>query len=215
MGVRLYDDALVEKLKKWIRDPKLRILKPNEVKRLFEVKAEDNNDKPLTLPLISIARDPSVGLDVAHKRSLSCDGLRLDGNDKTTVQLDAIPININYQIDIYTQKFDEGDEYLRNFIFNIVNHPKLTISIPYNDINIQHYAYLKLQPELTDNSDIAERFFPDQFTRWSIRIAITDAFLFSVPVRTNKQLIGVELKVRDVQPGDDTITVEYNAEEEE
>lgn len=129
------------------------------------MRVDQENDKPLTLPLIALSRDPSIGLDIAHKRPLSADGLHLQQDEKTTIQLDAIPININYQIDIYTQRAEEGDEYLRNFIFNIVNHPRLKILIPYNDSQIEHYAYLKLQPEVTDNSDISERLFVDQFVR--------------------------------------------------
>ena len=42
----------------------------------------------------------------------------------------AIPINITYNIDIYTQRYDEGDEYLRAMVFNIVNQPKMKVVIP-------------------------------------------------------------------------------------
>ena len=220
--IKLYDEAIVAKINKWVKDPNLKVISPNDVNRLFQIKVDEANDKPLTLPMIAISRDPNVEILVNHRRSLSADGLKLDSNEKTSVQLDAIPININYQLDVYTGGIDPntgqptdgyemGDIYVRNLIFNLINYPKLVIEIPYNGSHIEHVANIFLDPNVTDNSDVAERRFPSQFTRWSIRFAINDAFLFSVPVRDNSKIVGVELEVKDVQPGDDTITPEYIA----
>ena len=195
MAVRFYDEAIVNKIQKWIKDPNMVILKPNEVGRLFQVRADQKNDQPLTLPLIAISRDPSLNMDVSTKRSLSCDGLKVGSTVKDSVQLDAIPISITYQIDIYTQRYEEGDEYLRNFIFNFINHPKMKILIPYNGSNIEHICYTRLSNTATDNSDVSEKLFPDQFTRWTLQIEIHDAYLFSVPVKENGQIVGAMLEL--------------------
>lgn len=197
MGIRFYDEAIVNKINKWIVDPNLVILKPNEVSRLWQVRADQKNDQPLTLPLIAISRDPSVTMDISTKRNLTFDGLKVGTNEKQSVQLSAIPIAITYQIDIYTQRYEEGDEYLRNFIFNFVNHPKMKILIPYNGSNIEHVCYIRLNNTATDNSDVSEKLFADQFTRWSLQIEIHDAYLFSVPVKENAQLAGVTLELND------------------
>lgn len=126
---------------------------------------DQDNDKPLTLPLIAISRDPNITMDVSTKRNLTCDGKTIDGNKLTSVKLEAIPININYQIDIYTRRFEEGDEYLRNFVFNFVNYPKLTIMLPYNNANIEHICYTRLDSSLSDTSNISQKLFSDEFTR--------------------------------------------------
>ena len=97
--IKLYDEAIVAKINKWIKDPNLKVISPNDVNRLFQIKVDEANDKPLTLPMIAISRDPNVEILVNHRRSLSADGLKLDSNEKTSVQLDAIPININYQLE--------------------------------------------------------------------------------------------------------------------
>ena len=55
MAVRFYDSALVEKIKKWTRDPNLQILKPDETTRLLQITADKNNDKPVKLPIIAIS----------------------------------------------------------------------------------------------------------------------------------------------------------------
>lgn len=197
MSVRYYDEAIVNKIQKWIKDPNMHVLKPNQVSRLWETRADEKNDEPLTLPLVAISRDPSVSLKVSTKRNLSCDGLKLDGTKLRTLQLNAIPIQISYNIDIYTQRYDEGDEYLRNFIFNIVNHPKMKISIPYNDVNIEHVCTLLLDNTVTDNSDVSEKLFADQFTRWTLHVSVESAYLFSVPVQENAQVVGAALDLVD------------------
>ena len=193
MGVRFYDEAIVNKIKKWIKDPNMVILKPNEVTRLWQVRADQKDDQPLTLPLIAISRDPTLNIDISTKRSLTCDGLNIGTNGEGAIQLNAIPIAITYQLDIYTQKYEEGDEYLRNFIFNFVNHPKMKILIPYNGANIEHVCNLRLVNSATDNSDVAEKLFPDQFTRWTLQLEVHDAYLFSVPVNDYKEIVGAEL----------------------
>lgn len=197
MGVRFYDEAIANKIQKWIKDPNMVILKPNEVSRLWQVRADQKNDQPLTLPLIAISREPSLNVDITTKRSLTCDGVGIGKNDKASFQLDAIPIAITYQIDIYTQKYEEGDEYLRNFIFNFINYPKMTVNLPYNGANIEHVCYTRLVNNVTDNSDVSEKLFPDQFTRWSIQIEVHDAFLFSIPVKEFGKIIGAQLELKD------------------
>ena len=87
----------------------------------------------------------------------------------------------------------------------------MKVLIPYNDVQIKHVANLWIDGDITDNSDIPEKKFPDQFTRWTIRVAVHDAFLFSVPVAMNSRLIGAELQIKDKQPGDDIVEVVYSS----
>lgn len=185
MAIRLYDEALYSKIQMWVKDPNMRIIRPNEVTRLFQMRADLTNDKPLKLPLIALSRETDIQLLSANKKPLTFDGMMKEANEEKTLQINAIPIQIGYQLDIYTRHYEEGDEYLRNFIFNFVNYPKLSITLPYNDANIEHNANITLIKTVEDNSDIAQRLFPDQFTRWTIKLLIEDAYLFSIPYVTN------------------------------
>lgn len=194
MSIRYYDQALVDKIKSWVKDNKLTITSPDETKRYFEYIADVTNDKPVQLPLIAIRRARSVDILNVNKKPLSYNGRKLHGhhilNEETqelesckVSLLNAIPIAIGYQIDIYTRYAEEADEYLRNFVFNIVNHPRLQIEIPYNNTDREHFCTMTLVPTVEDNSDIPERLVPGQFTRWSIGLRINDAYLFSVPIK--------------------------------
>lgn len=185
MGVRYYDTAIYEKIKAWVRDERMRILKPNESMRVFQLAADLSDDTPITLPLISISRDTNVEILSTGKRAMSFDGLMVKSDGKKTNQINAIPIRLRYQIDIYTKEFEMGDEYVRNFIFNLINHPKLTVTIPYNNLNYHHDCNITLDSTVQDNSDIPQRMFAGQFTRWTISFSVDDAYMFSAPIENN------------------------------
>lgn len=195
MGVRLYDEALWNKIQKMFHDNHLMILKVDETERLFSTRAHNTDDKPITLPLITISRAPDVQLDLTTKRNMSYDGKHLKSSESKTLHLDAIPITINYQIDIYTKNYSTGDEFLRELIFHFVNHPTLEISYMYNGVEMQSKCYVRLSSTATDNSDIPQKIFPDQFTRWSLYLETEGAYLWSIPLSKNAKIVDATMDV--------------------
>lgn len=189
MAIRYYDEALVTKIQKWIPDNKMKVLSPEEVAEMFSQRAHMSNDKPITLPFVALSRDTNITILSATKQPLSYDGKHVGIVESKVAQLNAIPIGITYQLDIYTKKAVEGDEYLRNFIFQFINYPKLKIEIPYNGSKIEHTASIRLESTVSDNSDIPQRLFVDQFTRWTIRFSLQDAYLFSIPLKQPAQVV--------------------------
>ena len=189
MACRYYDDLIVEKLKKWLPDnSELRVLKPDESKRFFELTAEDNKDEKFKLPLLAVSRNNDIDITLTIKNPRSYDGLKIHQTEDTTVQFNVIPIRLQYQLDIYTKTFEECDEYVRNFLFKLINNPVIKIEIPYNDVNIEHIANIRVLSPVSDTSSISERLFSGQFTRFTIQFEIQDAFLFSIPYRKNWKL---------------------------
>ena len=177
MSVNLYDNALIDKFKFWIKDKNLTILGVNESTDLFKYRLDQNNDKPLQLPIISLSREPRIDIVSTTKQPLTYDGPKVESKGGKTNQLNMIPITLRYQLDIYTRYDNENQEYVRNFIFNLINYPKLTIELPYNDSKIIMNAYIHLEPEVNDNSDIPERLIRDQFRRQTISFSL-DAKLY-------------------------------------
>lgn len=196
MAVRYYDDILIEKIKRWIpTESKLRVLKPDESNRFYKLHADDENDQKFKLPLVTLSRGKDINLLSNIKQSRSFDGLKVHSDEAITIQMNIIPILPTYQLDIYTKTYEEGDEYVRNFLFKLINNPKLIIEIPYNDLNIKHVANIRVLETVSDTSDIAEHLFPGQFTRWTIQMEIQDAFLFSVPYKNNWHFVIAETEV--------------------
>lgn len=199
MAIRYYDDALVKKIKSWVKDPNMRVLSPVDSTRLFQLKSDLENDKPLTLPFIAISRDSSIEIVNTNKQALTYDGAHLEVDEEKSKQLNAIPIKISYQLDVYTKYFEEADEYIRNFVFNLINYPKLSIEIPYNNSNILHNSNIQLESTIADNSDIPERLIAGQFTRMSLKFNIDDAYLFSVPFMKNWKIVEGDIRINDTK----------------
>ena len=211
MAIRYYDEALANKINSWLpksKNRKIQVLKPDEVKRLFTIEADERDDKPIQLPLIAVSRETQI--DVMHptKRAMSFDGMMLKSDGKHTLQLDAVPISLTYQLDIYTRHFDEGDELLRELIFKIINNPQLTITLPYNNQNLIQVCAMKMQGQVEDTSSISERIFSGQFTRWTLRLDIDGAYLYSIPYVDNVK-VEYELEIgRNNEP-----PIKYDKEE--
>ena len=183
MGVYLYDEALVAKIKNWTENTNIHLYGPDDSKRLKEVMADESSDSPLQLPLLSISRSGGYQILNPNKKRMTYDGLMYDSTIQKSVTLNAIPINLSYQIDVLTKYQKEADAYMRNLIFNIINFPILKIVIPYNDRRINHNAAIRIITDVIDNS--SDRLAYGQFTRFSIGIGIDDAYIWDTRIRDN------------------------------
>lgn len=200
MAISYYDEAVTHKIKGWLADnSKLRVLAPDETTRLIQLAAEDSNDKPLTLPLIAISRNKDIEIESAIKQNKSFDGLVIAKDNVTaqTVHLNVIPIKTTYQLDIYTKKRIEADEYVRQYLFKLINNPQIIIEIPYNGYLVRHTANLRVLSTVSDTSDIPTHIFAGQFYKWTIQLELQDGFLFSIPQKSGWRFVGVEVTVAD------------------
>ena len=194
MSLTLYDRAITEKIKAWILDPKMVVLSPDETTRMFEWKADINEDKPIQLPFITIKRNRDVTIRDPGNKALTRAGKVFNNEKGVSDHLNAIPISISYVINIYTRYLEQADEYVRNFVFNFINYPGIVIKIPYNDSPLEYTSFLTLQDTITDNSDIPERLVPGQFSRLTLSISLNDAYLFSYNRRRVPQISDVQIE---------------------
>ena len=200
MAIGYYDDAVTEKIKSWLADSsQLRVLAPEESNRLIQLNAEDSNDAPLKLPLIAISRNKDLEIESTIKQSKSFDGLVInkDSINATTIHLNVIPIKTTYQLDIYTKKRIEGDEYVRQYLFKLINNPQIIIEIPYNGYTVRHTANLRVLNTVSDTSDIPNHIFAGQFYKWTIQLELQDGFLFSIPQKKNWRFVGYDIALVD------------------
>ncbi len=214
MAISYYDVAITQKIKNWLADSsKLRVLSPDESTRLIQLSADDSNDKPLKLPIIAISRNKDIELESAIKQNKSFDGFIIskDEQTSTTVHMNVIPIKTTYQLDIYTKKRIEADEYVRQYLFKLINNPQLVIEIPYNNCVVRHTANLRVLNTISDTSDIPTHAFAGQFYKWTIQLELQDGFLFSIPQKSGWKLSGVEVTAVDriIDPPNEEILFEY------
>lgn len=214
MAISYYDEAVTQKIKGWLADTsKLRVLSPDESTRLIQLTAEDTGDKPLKLPLIAISRNKDIEIESAIKQNKSFDGLVLgqDALTAKTIHLNVIPIKTTYQLDIYTKKRIEADEYVRQYLFKLINNPQIIVDIPYNNYLVRHTANLRVLSTVSDTSDISTHVFPGQFYKWTIQLELQDGFLFSIPQKQGWRLVGIEVTAADKisDPPDEEVLFEY------
>lgn len=177
MSVTLYDKALLKKIQFWVKDPNIEILGVDQSTDLFKYRSDINNDRPIALPLISLSREPTITIMSTTKQPLTFDGLKIESENGKTNQMNAVPIRIRYQLDIYTRYNYEAQEYVRNFIFNLINYPKVEFEVPYNNSKIIMNAYIYLGSDYVNNSDIPEKLIRDQFSRETLNFYI-DGYLY-------------------------------------
>lgn len=215
MAISYYDEAITQKIKGWLADSsQLKVLSPDESNRLIQLNAEDSNDQPLKLPVLAISRNKDLEIESAIKQNKSFDGLIIgkDEINATTIHLNAIPIKTTYQIDIYTKKRIEADEYIRQYLFKLINNPQIIIEIPYNNYIVKHTANLRVLNTVSDTSDISTHVFAGQFYKWTIQLELQDGFLFSIPQKKNWRFVGVELTTADkiVDPTEENLEYAEN-----
>ena len=182
MALTLYDTSLISKLENWTSKTNLHLYSVTDTRKLIETIADEKNDSSIKLPIISIIRQAGYEIINPNKKVLTYDGLLLDANEKKSLNLNAIPINITYQIDVWARKFEEADSYMSNLVFNLINYPTLQITIPYNNSNIIHNATIRIATDVFDSSDI-NRLSIGQYFRLSVGINIDDAYIWDTRVR--------------------------------
>ena len=200
MAISYYDEAVTQKIRGWLADNSpLRVLSPDESTRLIQLAAEESNDQPLQLPLIAISRNKDIEITSAIKQNMSFDGLILGQNAETaeTIHLNVIPVKTTYQLDIYTKRRLEADEYVRQYLFKLINNPQIIVEIPYNGHQIRHTANLRVLDTVSDTSDISTHVFPGQFYKWTIQLELHDGFLFSIPQKRGWRIVGAEVTAAD------------------
>lgn len=190
MSTRFYDEALIKKLTYWTKSTNAKIYSPSDTKKLFEVVADESDDGPIKLPIICVRRNGGFQVKNTNRQPLSYSAQTIEKSNTKTMKLNAIPIELRYQLDIYTRYFDEADEFARNLIFNIINFPSLTVVLRYLDQDIEHKSTIQMTSDVEDNSDIPERFVQGNFTRLTINLTIPDAYIWDVRLCDTSSVVG-------------------------
>lgn len=206
MSFTLYDEALTLKIRKWVLDPNVIVMSPEETRRVFEWKADTTDDRPIQLPLITLSREPDAEIRINAKRAMTYRGKVFNNQNGISDHLNAVPVNLSYTLNIYTRYLSEADEYVRNFVFNLINYPDILIEIPYNNSEKAYTSYITLQPTITDNSDVPERLIPGQFSRLTLSLALNDAQLFSYNHKKVPHVVGVNIETKLVKDESSTDT---------
>lgn len=174
MSVFLYDNAIVTKLRALTENSNIYIVPPNLQFRTIAKLQEDT----VEMPFISLNRT-GWGLTSHRPHSMKFSGLKavVNEEEETTSYLQAIPIRINYLMDVWSKTREENDVLLRELIFYFSINPTLEVTIPYG-INQKHNFDLFIDDDIEDNSDIVEQLNHGEYFRQTISLYTDDAYLW-------------------------------------
>lgn len=125
MATYIYDEALLKKIKNWTQSSDLHVYGVEETRNLFEVIADNTNDSPIELPLISLRRNRGYTIteNGTTRRPLSYDGFSITDKDFETYQAaqafcnelglseDVILPKSYWADDHRFRTYDEAEEY--------------------------------------------------------------------------------------------------------
>lgn len=174
MSTYIYDEALVEDLRTLTKDTRIHIVPPDNLFRLVGRIVEDE----IKMPLISLAR---TGWQLTDSRphTVKFDGALAGYNDESNKlkRVQALPINISYQLDVWTKTRLENDNILRELIFYYSTNPTLSVKIGYG-LDIDHNFNVFIDNDIEDNSDIVEHKNRGEYFRQTISLYTDDAYLW-------------------------------------
>ena len=195
-----YDNAIVQDLRNITKNDKrfIYIIPPEDY---FDLNAMLNKDD-IKLPLISLSR-PSWSLLDRKPQTMIFEGFNIEKNrEKDLIKnIQAIPISISYQLDVWTNNRKENDMIMRELIWYYTLNPTLDIIIPYKGVNYSHEFNIFFDNDVSDNSDITEHKNLGRLFRQTIGFYTDDAYLWKIKERRYTKI--------------DIITVQPNNEEEE
>lgn len=173
MSANLYDKAIVNKFRELMANSDIYITPPENVFRTIALLNKDE----IRLPLISLQRQGYTILNGAHSMRFSGASVDYDEPGDTLISVQAIPIRINYSLDVWTRHLEECDDIVRELIWYLSTHPTMEVEIPYG-LDMKHHFNIMLDEDVEDNSDILEHTNRGEYFRQTISFYVDDAYLW-------------------------------------
>ena len=189
VGVYAYDMSIIDDFRARFNYKKDGTPKTNNIiqitnsENVFEIIGDLENDN-IQFPIISLTRT-GWSIKDFHQETQTHLGALVDYIEPTDkkddrlkqVRLQAIPIKINYQVDIWTQNRADNDILARELIWFYTLNPQLLVKIPHG-LNAKHVFNVMFDFDIVDNSDIVEHNSKGRYYRQTLGLYVDDAYLW-------------------------------------
>lgn len=175
MSVHLYDEALVDKLRKITEDSRIRVIPPSDTISLL---AQVNKDQ-VEFPAIVVTRGP-VNLFTETRNQvayLKGETARINA-DSTATKMKPLPMRITWTINIYAVDRYSCDEITRELVFYLMTYPRCFVDVPYG-VDLPQNFDLILDPNIEDNSDLENFNNVGEYFRETLTVYTENAHMFS------------------------------------
>lgn len=213
VGVYAYDMSIINDFRVRFNYKKDGTPKTNNIvqitnsENVFKIIGDIKNDS-IQFPIISLTR---TGWSIKnfhqetqiHSGSLMNYMKPTDEDDERLkqVRLQAIPIQINYQVDIWTQSRIDNDILARELIWFYTLNPQMIVKIPHG-LNTEHVFNVGFELDITDNSDIVEHDSRGRYYRQTLGMYVDDGYLWrssvtNIPIISEMKYAMYEGKIDD------------------
>lgn len=177
MSVYLYDEAIVDRLRKVTGDSRIHIVPPDLSVSFF---AQFDKDK-VEYPAIVVSRGSTINVNQGLYNQVSLlkgQTVRLNSDENTVSKIKTLPIRVEWNIDVYAVDRYTCDEIVRELVFYLMTYPRFSVKVPYG-VDIDQNFDIVVSPEISDNTDLVE--FPNtgEIFRETIGIYTENAHLYS------------------------------------
>lgn len=199
MSAYLYDTAIVENLRDIIGDSRISITPVDNVFNVIPYIDKDN----FTLPLLTLTRtswrvdSDNVNHSAKYEGALSEVACDCRFHDVGVKRVQFVPMRISYALDVFTKTREENDEFVRELFWYYMTSPTLQIKVPY-ELDFDHNFNIFIEPEIEDNSDIAQHVNHGQYFRQTLSLYTDDAKLWKSSSR-GPTVAEIRLKMKDIE----------------
>lgn len=181
--VYMYDTAIINDLRQIFSDDRIHIVPPEDAFDLIGTLKEDT----IVFPFISLQRPGWQLIDDTKTSHLTFEGkvddisiidTDDDVEDANITRLQALPIRINYQIDVWTESRKENDAIMRELIWYYTLYPTLNVDVEYENIKRKHHFNIFFDNDIEDNSDLTQHSKRGRYFRQTIGLYTNDAYLW-------------------------------------
>ena len=193
MSVTLYDKAIIDELQRLTQDTRIHIAPAENV--FATVGKLENTFDFVELPLLSVTRTGWSIQPPQHSQKFEGVTYQYDVEKDYVQNLQMIPIQINYLLDVWSKTREENDIICRELIFYFFNHPTMKVTVPY-DADYVHNFNIFFNNDVEDNSDIVEHKNRGEYFRQTLSFYTDDAYLWKTSSRPFTK-IELELWIED------------------
>ena len=174
MSVYLYEESIVDELRKITGDDRIHIISPDQSISFFAQLKDDKVKYPAVVMSRSSIR---LGEYKNQVQRLKGQTAKID-DDNYIVKAQLVDMRIEWNIDIYAVDRYSCDEIFRELVFYIITHPRFSVKVPYN-LDIDQNFDLFVMDDVVDNTDLNEFKNRGEYFRMTFTIYTENAHLFS------------------------------------
>ena len=199
MSIPLYDDAVLDKLKGVFSN--VVFSAPDKAfKRSAERKGLKGSadDVDVDLPLISVYRENyTVDMDRNNPRFRRRGRkIRNSDDDSRAVMAEALPVRIDYQLDVWGKRRRELDVLVGELLFWMLDNPKVSLNLGGEFEDYSPEFNWKLE-DVTDNSDIMSFSDRGKYYRVTIPFYFDEAMIFRYDKLKTVMDVDIELSLEE------------------